>query len=43
MFEQVIGNGANIFIAIVAVLIGFAAALSYVDFTKTKREEKKEE
>lgn len=39
MFDQVIGDGANIFIAIVAVLIGFAAALGYVDFRKTKKEE----
>ena len=39
MFEQVIGEGANIFITIVAVLVGFIAALSYVDFVKTKKEE----
>jgi hypothetical protein len=39
MFEQVIGEGANIFITIVAVLIGFIAALSYVDFLKVKKEE----
>jgi hypothetical protein len=43
MFEQVIGDGANIFITIVAVLIGFATALGYADFVKTKREQKKEE
>ena len=41
MFDQVIGNGANIFIAIVAVLIGFAAALGYVDFRKNKKEDSK--
>lgn len=39
MFEQVIGNGANIFIIIVAVLIAFASALGFVDFRKTKKEE----
>ncbi|MGE0773067.1 MAG: hypothetical protein AB7K37_15245 [Cyclobacteriaceae bacterium] len=39
MFDQVIANGANIFIIIVAVLIGFAAALGYVDYQKTKKEE----
>ncbi|MEQ8303840.1 MAG: hypothetical protein RIB47_10645 [Cyclobacteriaceae bacterium] len=39
MFEQVIGDGANIFITIVAVLIGFAAALGYVDFQKVKKED----
>ncbi len=43
MFHQYIGSGANIFIAIVAVLIGFAAAMGYVDFQKTtKKEEKKD-
>lgn len=42
MFEQVIGDGANIFITIVAVLIAFASAMGYVDFRKTKKEEKGE-
>ena len=40
MFHQYIGDGANTFIAIVAVIIGFVAALSYVDYLKTKEEEK---
>lgn len=35
MFEQYIGDGASLFITIVAVLIGFAAALGYIDFLKT--------
>jgi hypothetical protein len=42
MFEQYIGDGANLFIIIVAVLIGFATALGYLDFLKTKKEEKKD-
>lgn len=42
MFEQYTADGANIFIAIVAVLIGFATALGYIDFLKTKKEEKKD-
>lgn len=42
MYEQVIGDGANLFITIVAILIGFAAALGYVDFLKTKKGEKNE-
>lgn len=42
MFEQVAGDGANLFIIIVAVIIGFAAALGYVDFQKTKKEENNE-
>lgn len=43
MFHQYIGSGANIFIAIVAVIIGFAAAMGYIDFQKTtKNQEKKD-
>jgi hypothetical protein len=42
MFHDYVGQGANIFIAIVAVLIGFATALGYVDFLKTKKEQKKD-
>jgi hypothetical protein len=43
MFEQYIGDGANLFIAIVAVLIGFATALGYIDFLKTKKEQEKKD
>lgn len=42
MFQQYLADGANVFIAIVAVVIGFATALGYVDFLKTKKEEKKD-
>ena len=42
MFEQVVGEGANIFITIIAVIVGFVAALSYVDFIKTKKEQNNE-
>lgn len=42
MFDQYTGDGANVFIAIVAVLIGFAAAMGYIDFRKVKKEEKKD-
>lgn len=41
MFEQYIADGANIFITIVAVLIGFVAAIGFLDFKKTKEEESK--
>ena len=40
MFEQYIGDGASTFITIIAVLIGFATALGYIDFLKTKKEGK---
>jgi len=43
MFDQVVGEGANIFITIVAVLVGFFAAISYVDFVKVKKEEKNDQ
>ncbi len=39
MFDQVVGNGANIFITIVAVLVGFIAALGFIDKGKTEKEQ----
>jgi hypothetical protein len=42
MFQQFIGDGASLFITIVAVLVGFATALGYLDFMKTKKEGKKD-
>ena len=43
MFQQFIGDGANNFIDIVAVLVGFATALVYIDFLKTtKKQDKKD-
>jgi hypothetical protein len=41
MFQQYTADGASLFITIVAVLIGFAAALGYTDFLKTKKDDKK--
>lgn len=43
MFKDYIGSGADAFITIVAVLIGFAAAMGYLDFLRIKKESKKEE
>jgi hypothetical protein len=42
MFEQYTADGANVFIAIVAVLIGFVAAMGFIDFRKVKKEEKED-
>ena len=39
MFEQNVADGANIFVIIVAVILGFAGALGYIDYLKTKKEE----
>lgn len=41
MFTQYVGDGANLFIAIVAVIIGFAGAMGYIDFLKTTKKEEK--
>jgi len=38
MFYQVIGNPANAFIIIVAVVIGFVSALGFLDARKSKGE-----
>lgn len=42
MFEQYIGDGASTFITITAVLVGFVAGLGYLDFLKTKKEQKED-
>lgn len=42
MFEQYIGDGASVFITIIAVLVGFATALGYLDFLKSKKEHKED-
>ena len=39
MFEQFIGDGADVFITITAIVIGLAVALGFMDFKKTKEEE----
>jgi len=41
MFNQNVADGADLFVIILSVLVGFAAAMGYVDFRRTKREEKK--
>ncbi len=40
MFNQYVGDGANVFIAIIAVLVGFAAAAGYIDKRKESSEKK---
>ena len=41
MFNQIVGDGANLFVIIIAAIIGFAAAMGFTDYRKTKEEEKK--
>ncbi len=41
--EQYIGDGASLFITIVACLIGFGAALNVIDVRKTKKEQPEED
>lgn len=38
MFEQVVGSGANSFIIIIAVIVGFVSALGFIDNKKTEKE-----
>jgi uncharacterized membrane protein YwzB len=42
MFNQNVGDGANLFVIILAVIVGFAAALGYVDYLKEKKAAKKD-
>jgi len=42
MFNQVVGSGANAFLIIIAVLAGFAAGLSYVDYVREKKKAESE-
>ncbi len=41
MFNQNVGDGANTFLIIVAVIVGFVNALAYVDFIRTKKNQEK--
>ena len=40
MFQQFIGTGANIFIAIVAVIVGFVSAIGFIDKQRQAEKEK---
>lgn len=37
--EQYIGDGASLFITIVACIMGFAAAVGFIDFKKTTKDQ----
>ncbi|HNP78180.1 MAG: hypothetical protein U0289_16255 [Cyclobacteriaceae bacterium] len=42
MFDQVVGDGANLFVLIIAIAFGFVNALAYIDNRKvTKEQEEK--
>lgn len=43
MFQQYVADGANLFVIIVAVIAGFAAAMGYLDFMKTQKEQNKQD
>ena len=43
MFESPIGEGVQLFLIIVLVLVGFVHAVSVVDFLKVKEKKKEEE
>ena len=42
-FNQNVGDGANLFLIIIAILIGFVAGLSYIDNMKVKKEQEKKQ
>ncbi len=42
MFDQSVGDGANLFVVILAVIIGFASAMGYTDYLRTKKGENNE-
>lgn len=39
MFNQVVGDGANLFLIIFAVIIGFVSAIGFIDKRKTEKEQ----
>lgn len=41
MFDQIVGDGANAFVIIIALLVGFLNALAFVDMKKVKKEQEK--
>jgi len=43
MFHQIVGDGANLFILIIALLFGFVNALAFIDFKKVKKEEEEQQ
>jgi hypothetical protein len=38
-FNQNVGDGANLFILIIAIVVGFVAGLSYIDKLKTEKDQ----
>ena len=38
-FNQVVGSGANLFVIIVAVVVGFVAALALIDSKRTIKDQ----
>ena len=43
MFHQIVGDGANLFILIIAILFGFVNALAFIDFRKVKKEQEQKD
>lgn len=41
MFEQVVSDGVNLFITIVAIVIGFVSALGFIDERRNRKSEDK--
>ncbi|MBS1950105.1 MAG: hypothetical protein OJF59_000144 [Cytophagales bacterium] len=39
IYNQNIGDGANLFIVIIAVVVGFVSGLGYIDYLRTKKKQ----
>ena len=42
MFNQVVGDGANLFVTIIAIVIGFVAGMSFIDSRRVKKEQEEQ-
>jgi len=38
IFHQMVGSGANAFVVVIAVIVGFVSAISFLDSKKTFKE-----
>jgi hypothetical protein len=39
MFNQIVGDGANLFVTIIAIIVGFVSAIGFIDKRETEKEQ----